>query len=362
MPSWVPTYAVKVNGTELPKIDDLHLQQITVELRRQAPASVELQFNNHEGKYDERDDLGPGSEIEVSLGYTDTEKTKVYTGEIIGTVVRLQENGPRSFVVRSFDFLHRLTRGRKTRTFLEQKFSDIVKQVGQDHGLTVDAEDTAFVREYVIQHNQTDLDFSRGIAGWLDFDLHVRHLEDAKKLRFKKPDVASDPVMTAVYEKADFAAGETALRRFDGRQSLARVVSEVVVRGWDPKTKKEIIGTAAASDIYGKMGGETSALQEVADKWGETERQLVDYKVFTTDEAKKIALTKINEYARTFIRADIEVQGCPAVHPGSVVKFTRVGPRMDGLYFVESVTHLFTSPVGPGGGYTTRLIAQRCAW
>lgn len=360
--NWVPTYAVRINGKELPQSDDLRLQNITVDLRRQAPASAEIQFNNNDGKYDTRADLAPGAIIEVEMGYTKKGNTKIFEGEIIGTQVRLAENGPRSFVVRAFDYMHRLSRGRKTRTFLDQKFSDVITTVASDWGLQAEVDDTAFVREYIIEHNQTDMDFARGFAGWMDFDLHIRHLEDPKKLRFKAPEVGGEVVVKAVYEKPDLAAGDTFLRKFNGRQSLARVVSEVTVRGWDIKTKREIIGTAANDLLYDVMGGDRSAVQEISAKWGETDRQLVDYKVFSQDEADKIAETKLNEYARTFLRAEMEIQGQPMVHPGSILEVSLVGPRYDGPYFVEKVSHCFTSAVKAGGGYTTRLSAARCGW
>ena len=362
MESWVPDYKVFINGQELPQVDDAHLQVIKVDLRRQAPGSVEIRFNNHDGQYDAREDLAPGTIVKVSLGYKDSGPVHLFEGEVIGTDVRLVENGPRTFAIRAFDYLHRLTRGRRTETYLELKLSAIASKIAARNGLTIDADDTEFLREYVVQQNQTDLDFCRGVAGWLDFDLHIRHLEGPKKLRFKKPDLRAGPKITAVYEKPNLPGGEIFLRRFDGRQNLARVVSEVVVRGWDPATKEKIVGKAAVSDIYGEMGGQTSALQEVVNRWGETDRQLVDYKVFSQQEADMIAKTKLNEYARTFIRADIEVQGAPELAPGELIKVKRVGPRYDGLYFIEAVAHQFASPVGGSGGYSTRLQAQRCGW
>ncbi len=372
MSNRVPQYLVKVNGAELAPEDSAALQSITVDLRRNAPGSAQLQFNNNanadeqgkrRGRYDTHDMLELGSLVEVHLGYESEGegKTKIFEGEIVGTAQRIVEDGPRSFVVHAFDFLHRLTRGRKTRTFLDQKFSDIVTTVGRDWGLTVDPEDTAFLRDYVIQHNQTDLDFARGIAGWLDFDLHIRHLEDGKKLRFRAPDVASDPVVVAAYEKPDVPK-ESYLRKFDGRQSMARVVSEVIVRGWDPTQKREIIGTASAAQLYDAMGDTASGIDEVTEKWGEPDRQLVDYKVFSQEEADRIARTKLNEYTRTFIRADVEIQGHPKVHPGSNVELKMIGKRYSGKYFVETVTHRFTSKVDVGEGYTTRFTGARCGW
>lgn len=360
--NWVPQYKVKIDGSELPESDNLNLQLITVDLRRQAPASCEIQFNNQEGTYDEREDLGPGVTVRVELGYTNAPTEVVFEGEITGTRLRVAENGPRTFSIRAHDALHRMTRGRKTRTFLDQKFSDIFNTVAGDSGLSPDVDDTQFVREYVIQHNQTDLDFVRGVAGWLDYDLHIAHKEGPTKVRFKKPEVGAGPLFKAVYEKPDIPAGDAYLRRFDGRQSLARVVSEVIVRGWNPAEKKEIVGTAQSGDLYNKMGGDSSAIDELIKRWGETDRQVVDYKVFSQDEADLIAKTKLNEYARSFLRADIELQGDPRVIPGAVIETSLVGPRFDGPYFVERAVHTFISPVGQTGGYTTRLTTGRCGW
>ena len=363
--TWVPQFLVKIGGVELPADLAAHLQNVTIDLRRQAPASCEAQFNNHEGTFDGRADLGPGTKIEVHLGYTKNQAlplTRVFEGEIVGTQVRAQENGPRSYSIRAFDAAHKLTRGRNTRTFLNQKFSEIVQSVGQQAGLTVEAQSTNFQREYVVQNNQTDLDFARGIATWLDFDLCINHLVNPSALLFNPANAAGDPEVTAIYNNPNPTAGEVPLRRFDGRQSLARVVSEVVVRGWDPQKKQEIIGRAVQGAIASTMAGQSNAAQEVVQAWGETDRQLVDYKVFSVEEAEAIATAKINEYARTFIRADVEVQGHPKLRAGGIVKLGSVGERFDGHYLVEQVTHVFTSAVGPRSGYTTRFVGERCGW
>lgn len=361
----VPDYAVSIDGSELSNEEKLKLQVVKIDLRRQSPASLEIQFNNQDGTFDGKDQFGPGKEVSVKIGYTQGQQPMpLFKGETLGTTVKLAENGPRMFNMRAFDFLHRMTRGRKTRTFLEQKFSEIVGQVCSDHGLNPDSDDTKFKRDYVIQHNQTDLDFIRGIAGWLDYDLHIRHGGDgAGKLRFKKPEVQGSPVITAVYESPNTSSdSELFLRKFDARQSLSRVVSEVVVRGWNPGDKKEIVGRATSSDVYGQMGGGDSSASAVATAWGETERQIVDYKVFTQEEADEIAKTKINEYARAFLRADMEIEGDARLHPGMVFAVKNVGDKLDGNYFIEQATHTFGSKVKQGGGYTTRVIASRCGW
>ncbi len=356
----VPSYLVKISGKELDAICTNSLNSIKVDLRRQAPSSVEIQLRNDTGDLADKDEFKPGSPVVIKLGYRGAELTQVFEGEIIGNSVSLEENQPRIFRVRAFDYMHRLTRGRKVRTFLEQKFSDIVSTVASDHGLSGDTEDTVFKRDYVIQHNQTDMDFARAMAGWLDYDFQIRHLEDASTLRFKKPEVQGSPALKAVYEKPNLSADEVFLRRFDGRQNLTRVVSKVIVRGWDPAQKKEIVGESTT--IYGNMEGSSSAADEVKNAWQETDRQLVDYKVFSQEEADKIAETKLNEYARTFITADMETKGDARLFAGGLIAVERVSEKFDGNYLCEQVTHFFSSKVKSGGGYMTRIVAARCGW
>ena len=48
------------------------------------------------------------------------------------------------------------------------------------------------------------------------------------------------------------------LLEFSPRLSSAGQVTEVIVRGWDPKEKKEVIGRAGLGDEETRMGGQQS--------------------------------------------------------------------------------------------------------
>jgi phage protein D len=76
-----------------------------------------------------------------------------------------------SLTVRGFDRLHRLMRGRKSRTFVKQKDSDIVSKIVQDAGLTADATDSRVTYEHVYQHNQTDWEFLRVRAQRIGYEI-----------------------------------------------------------------------------------------------------------------------------------------------------------------------------------------------
>ncbi len=339
------------------------LQVVKVDLRRQAPASLEVRFNNESGEYGKVDGpLASGGPITVKAGFLGGEPKPIFHGEILSGVVSGGGSDTRTFTARSFDLMYRMTGERKTRTFLEQKFLDVFSTIAGDHGLSPDTSEgqpstdiTSLKRDYIIQHNQTDLDFLRGLAGWFDFDLCIDHTQDSSKtLRFRAPQVGADAVVTAAYNAPP--TGGLLLRRFDISQTLSRVVEKVIVRGWNPGDKAEIVGEASGS-LYDDMG-DTPSTSMVSGQ----SRQVTDYKPFTIEEANFVAKCKLNEYARTFLRAEMEVTGDARLQPGFIIEVTEVGDKFDGKYFIEEATHVFRSKVSDASGYITRLVASRCGW
>ena len=64
-----------------------------------------------------------------------------------------------TFTVPGYDRRHRFGRGRKTRTFVQQKDSDIAAQIAGEAGLHAQSIDSSVTHEYILQANQTDMEF-----------------------------------------------------------------------------------------------------------------------------------------------------------------------------------------------------------
>jgi len=147
-------------------------------------------------------------------------------------------------IVDLYDMLHRFRRGYKTRSFTDMKDSQIAQQIATDLGLRAQVEDTEIVHDYLLQHNQADIDFLLERARRIRFEVVVKD----KTLYFRN--AGNDKKTEAV----SLNYGST-LKSFYPRLSTVQQVSEVVVQGWDPKKKEAIVGKAVQGDEVSKMNG-----------------------------------------------------------------------------------------------------------
>src|SRR5687767_12240809 len=119
---------LKVNGFPLMGrvLDDLIMAQVesTVHL----PDLAVLLFNNPELEWSDDEKFKVGQAIEIELG-DQTNKRKVFDGEITALDLEVSEEGTVNMAVRAYDRAHRLHRGRFTRAFLDMTDSDIAKKI-----------------------------------------------------------------------------------------------------------------------------------------------------------------------------------------------------------------------------------------
>ncbi|HMA35180.1 MAG TPA: hypothetical protein VKY74_11990, partial [Chloroflexia bacterium] len=109
----------------------------------------------------------PGKKVQISVepeapeGPDDTTpaKTVLMTGEITSIEPDLNDIDRATLVVRGYDKSHRLTRIRKTQTFTQVTDSDLASQIAAGAGLSPQVTSTSVVYPYVMQANQTDLEF-----------------------------------------------------------------------------------------------------------------------------------------------------------------------------------------------------------
>jgi phage protein D len=251
-----------------------------------------------------------------------------------------QEQGHTTFVVRGFDRSHRLHRGRKTRTFLRQSDADIVGRVAREAGLRTDIEATSAQHEYVIQDNQTDFAFLKSRAARLGYTLVV---ED-RTLKFRRAE-GSPPQAPAQQWGENLLSVRT-------RQTAVAQPSEVQVRGWDPATKRAIVGRASQATHASRNGNWSSAADAAGRAFGGSATlSVTDQPVATQGEADKLAQAVFDEVADDYLSVEAECRGEPALRAGAKVELKGVGRRVSGAYLITATRHLLT----PGGGYQTTV-------
>src|SRR4051812_7427833 len=121
--------SITIDGAELPPEARGMLARVTAETSIDRASTFAIELNNwDQGTQKVRwsDDavFKPGGVVEISLGYADS-LTKVLAGEITGLVLSFPPEARSLLVVRGYDRLHRFRRGRRTRSYLQAKDSDV---------------------------------------------------------------------------------------------------------------------------------------------------------------------------------------------------------------------------------------------
>ncbi len=247
--------------------------------------------------------------------------------------------------VQGYDPLYRFRFGRKARSFLQMKDSQIAEQVASDMGLTPEVEDTRIVHEYVLQNNLCDLDFLMERARRIRYEVLV---ED-RKLIFRSAANHSGKTVTLEYMKD--------LKHFYPRMAIVRQVSEVKVRGWNPASKEAILGVARPGDETTRMEGKEIGAAIAENAVGKSSAAIVDIPVGSQAEAEQIAKAEFNRLNVQFINGDGETVGNMDIRAGTTIQLKGLGKRFSGLYYVKSSEHR----ISPDTGYVTKFNAVRNA-
>jgi uncharacterized protein len=290
------------------------------------------------------DSFSVGNVVEVKLGYGDELETLII-GEITGLEPEFTYSNLPALTVRGYDRLRHLQRGRKTRTFVQQKDSDIASKIAGEAGLSAEVTDSSVTHDYVIQANQTDLEFLRERGRRIQYETVVYD----KKLIFRPVQNEKSEILTLKMDDH--------LLEFRPRLSMTRQVSEVSVRGWDPKQKKEILSAAGAGTESSTMGGKQSGSTITQTAFGSIVDALRAQPVMTQAEGDQIAKALLNRRALSLIEGEGLCYGRTDLRAGKVIKIEGVGNRFSGQYYVTEAVHHY----GAQGGYRTQFQVRRNA-
>ena len=343
-----PGFKVLVGGRELPTEAALDIIDVKVCDYVEGASMFTVRFNiwdSHRQELQWIDDarLSEGQEVEVRIGFVDHFGTLII-GEITALEPEFHQNEAPTLVMHGYEHLHRFRRGRKTRSFINAKDSEIAEQIARDLKLRARVDDTQVIHDYVLQNNQTDIDFLLERARRIRYEVIVRD----KILHFRKAANATGEVVSLEY-------GFT-LQSFYPRLNTMRQVSEVVVQGWDPKTKEPIVGEAKLGDEVSNMHGSQLGAAITEQAFFTTQSVIVNTPVFSDTEATQIAKGKFNDMIIDFITGEGTAIGNTDIRAGRVIELLKLGRRFSGLYYVTSSTHSVDQ-----SGYITKFTVARNA-
>jgi phage protein D len=331
---------IEVDGSALADSVLIHLESATVVDRLSMPDTFTLVFRDPERNILSTAKIKVGSGVVISTTSTREDAPKpLIDAEVTSIETEYGAHGTLA-VVRGYDRSHRLAAGRKSKTFINAKYSDIATRLAGDAGLTPDVDETEGTHEHVFQANQSDMDFLYGLARQIGYDCRV----DGRKLVFKKPVEST----TAPAEGEALGTDPMALvwgddlLDFRARMSAVAQVSKVEVRGWDPANKQEIVGTADATATNADLPMKPA---DLAKKVGGQTLVVVDRGVASQQAADQLAAARAAQVGSAAFEATAIAAGSPELKAGVAVSVGGVEPALAGKWVISGSRHEF------GDGY-----------
>lgn len=368
---YAPAFSIKVEGTDLDDPILREIQDLKVVMDMDNLTSFDFTIANPwhyrpeelgkeaTFKYSDTTLFDVGSRIHIEMGYADR-LLPMMTGIITKLSPKFPESGAPTIVVSGQDNLVKLRDRKPTKgevKYYKNNFDwEIAEIIAKRNGLEPDLtkDKDAPKHDIVVQRNQDDATFLMERAKRIDYDCYIilsGKKGEKDKLVFKKPtDGRHQSSERLTYQ---FKWGES-LMSFTPELTAARQVSKVTVKGWDPKTKKAITGSASKDDLLGKTGSGTSGPEVAEKKLNKKEEILVDWPVRSKEEAKALAVSLLRERAYEYMRASGQAIGLPDMRPGDNVEIEGVGQRFSGKYYVTRVEHSIGN-----NGYTTGFSVRR---
>lgn len=341
MPS--PRFEITIDGSPLGAEPEQNLLSVSVQDNLNLPDTFEFEF------------IDPYRSVVAGAGFSIGSKVEIAASDeplLSGEVTALEATydpglGARTRI-RGLDHSHRLFRGRHTRTYNNEAYSDIARTVAQEAGLsigTIDASATPQPEQHVSQANVNDWQFVRWLAAQSN---RVAAVRDGN-FEFRAPDEPSEAPSTGTYETDEprlLIFGHNLLR-FRSIVTSAEQVQEVEVRGWDVEQKKELVATAQAKTTAASISVEPD---ELAGEFGSGLTLVAtDTPYGAETDLDAVAAGLADRVASAFAEFDGVSLGSPALKAGAAVRLQDVGEPFDGEYLLTSSRHVWT----PETGYRT---------
>lgn len=326
---------ILLNGSAVSTSFMNSLQAVEIEQSPSVPSMCKVVFYDEEAVIVDDTSVDIGKEIEIQFkSRSQTSFISAFKGEIVAIQPEYTEGLHITVTIIAFDKLHRLNRGRKTRTFLKMTDSAIISRIVQEGGLTADVTSTSFQHEHLTQDNVNDLAYIQMLAR-----------RNGHEVRFKDGKVAvKAPVAGSAVATCKVGVD---LQYFRPHLSTANQVTEALVKGWDVQQKQAVTGRATTADShpsvgYGKTGLQTTqAAFSGTPQWVETSSTAVNQSFADT-----VAKARLNELNAGFLQGEGRIFGNVAVVPGAIITLQGLGTRFSGNYKVTVARHLYSNDRG----------------
>jgi uncharacterized protein len=383
----VPSYALSINGTQIPTSLSSSISGVTFESGLNAASRVEIQIANPglEWLQSHINGLGflpfptgalPGpiptpnfqatglfdmnNALSLSLGYADESLTNVFEGEITGIEASMQSGGMPTLTVVAHDKLQRLSQGSYGRGF--GPLPDVLIAIilsGENLLLpaidpTITAASTAIaVVNFIFngsgrkQKAQTDLEVLQEIAKYYDADFWV----EGSTLYLSRFMKEYSPSVTLNWGESllEFSPRLSTVGQYFGvgvKFTLREIpLSFTVVVSWNFNAQTLAVAVVpSGTEAY--LKSLIGPIDTIINRPISSPPDIIDSAFFLT--------RKLRNALNNRLTATASAVGDPAIVANAVVQFNGVGPDFSGNYRVTNATHVIDS-----NGYRTNFKARK---
>jgi phage protein D len=282
------------------------------------------------------------SQMTIHLGYKD-DVGEVFSGEVTGFYEKLPEQGSAELTITGHNVLHRLDHAARYRNFEEKSLSDIIKGLIESYALQGEVEDCGAAIPFISEDEPSDYHYL------------IRYANAYGKQIFAHGNtIYVGNEITVNTHEVIYEWGKS-LISFEGAQSMRYLVSGIDYIGWDPVNNESFVGSGVLADIPVKIGGSQDWTGISKGGSGHFRESRINLQVKDRDEAKQIAIGMLQHNSFHFGYAKGSGEGNYKLRPGMRVTIKMAGPRLEGEYRADMVTHYFDYQQG----YLTSFILSR---
>jgi phage protein D len=334
---------VKIDSTPLAENVAGYIREIAVDDRLQLPAYMTITFDDIPGDIIDKTRARIGSKIEFSATPVgETAPVLLFVGEVTSLEASYVQSGAQA-VLRAYDLLYRLQRGRHTQAYQNITDADLAKKIAQRNGLGLGKIDaTSITYEHVAQANVSDWDFIKARARKNGYEVAIAD----GKFDFRKPTQAREAPTagTLSSENPKQLVYNAELIEFHPRLTAGSQVKSVKVRAWDPQKKQEIVGQAEATALTVKISDQPGSLASAT-------AEMAPYTATSipldgNNGENKLAAAMAEEIGSAFFEADGIAIGDPRLKAGTAVSISGVATKFAGGHVLSHVRHVFENEYG----------------
>jgi phage protein D len=285
--------------------------------------------------------LTVGKELEVWMGYAGRTQAMI-DGEITAIEPNFPQSGYPTLDIRGLNILHRLRGKQETHVYINKTDRQIASQIAGRLRLKKGNIKGDQKYDFLVQDNRYDIVFLMERARRIGYEFFV---DEESKLYFQ-------PSTTNSKESYILEWGKS-LINFRPTLTTTSQVGEVIVKGWDPRSKKTITGKAKRNDIQ-TNGLSAAKMMKIRGAFENRSEIIVNKPIRSQREADEMAKNKLEQSAKEMVKGDGTTLGLPDLRAGTTIMLDKLGETFSGIYFVTGTTHSINE-----SGYTTKFSARK---